>query len=193
MENVPDDFHPPRFHYHPLEGNQFRIVALQANAQDEPLNAKLWIKDLNDLNKDGGVPYNAVSYSWSADPTQETLLVDGWPVMVYGGIHRFLTTFRNNDLQVPPDNWTPFFIDQICINQADLKDKAHLIPLMRAIYETCHTAFIWLTPSNDSETVICGDKKFLLMAIMEFAKIYVASPLKICGTSSFLPRFRPDR
>ena len=154
MENEPYDSHPQRFHYHSLSGRQFRILALQANAKDKPINIRVWIKDLDDLQYDGGVPYNAVSYRWTTDTESEVVLIDGLETKISASIYHFLLNFRSKFLKYDLDNWTPFWIDQICINQADRNDKAQQLPLMRAIYEQSHTVFIYLPPRNDSDLAI---------------------------------------
>ena len=151
MENQPDDVHPPALHYHTLNDRQFRVVSVESNGDlNSRINARLYIKDLDDLGKDGGIPYNAVSYTWSHDDLEHTIDVDDRPVKVSSSLHQFLNHMRSQpkDLEIP-GNWTAMWIDQICINQADSEDKAQQLPLMRAIYEQTSTVIVWLGPAGD--------------------------------------------
>lgn len=88
--------------------------------------------------------YTALSYRWG-DPK---LL--GSPVEI--GDHQVQVTKSLEDILLhvrKPDYSVIMWIDQICINQQDLEEKALQIPLMSKIYGHALNTLIWLTPSPE--------------------------------------------
>ncbi|KUI54178.1 Heterokaryon incompatibility protein 6, OR allele [Cytospora mali] len=55
------------------------------------------------------------------------------------------------DASIEPDRSGIIWIDQICINQDDLEEKALQIPLMSRIYDHALNTVIWLGPSLESD------------------------------------------
>ena len=46
-----------------------------------------------------------------------------------------------------------FWVDAICINQADIDERSAQVKIMKIIYESADTVFAWLgLPFNDEET-----------------------------------------
>ena len=160
-ENQPHDANPQYFHYHPLQDGEFRIVVVKTGAPDGPLSAELWLTDVDHTSK--GIIYNAVSHSWSHDKADKEISINGWPTKISSGLYELLKFNRDQERErnPNPNSGVPFWIDQICINQADEKDKAQQVPYMRRIYETANSIMVWLGPAaDDSDLAIDLVRRF---------------------------------
>ncbi|KAK3347428.1 heterokaryon incompatibility protein-domain-containing protein [Neurospora tetraspora] len=93
-------------------------------------------------------PFQALSYVWgipNPDEPLPTILLDGVPMTVTPNLHSALC-FLLSQQQQPEDNdfKTSFWIDALCINQADNDEKAFQVPLMSQIYTSATRVFVWL-------------------------------------------------
>ncbi|KAK3496042.1 heterokaryon incompatibility protein-domain-containing protein [Neurospora crassa] len=92
--------------------------------------------------------FQALSYVWGIpDPNKPlpTILLDGISMTVTPNLHSALC-FLLSQQQQPVDNGfkTSFWIDALCINQADNDEKAFQVPLMSKIYTSAMRVFVWL-------------------------------------------------
>lgn len=114
--------------------------------------------------------YTALSYRWG-DPS---LL--GSPVEI--GDHRIQVTKSLEEILLhirKPDHSVMMWIDQICINQKDIEDKAMQIPLMSKIYGRALNTLIWLTPSPELPAEVDPFRLFYDLAVkLQFLEDKVA-------------------
>lgn len=150
------------FEYSPLQSpnEQIRLVHFRfANGKDGILECFLYTYDLRPAP-----PYVALSYAWGletdasheirlqsyrSDPSYE----QGWQqdngsFWVKQNLYDFLCMAANHPLNQPG---VLFWIDQISINQADLVEKSHALPMMPEIYENAYRVISWL--GNDADFV----------------------------------------
>jgi len=83
--------------------------------------------------------YDALSYTWG-DPTQTvSITIDGDPAFqVTANLGRALQYLRlEQDVRT-------IWIDSICINQKDVKERSEQVSLMRKIYSNAATVRVWL-------------------------------------------------
>lgn len=100
--------------------------------------------------------YEALSYVWSDDvsPSLVEVEVAGEMVAVTSNLHSALRRLRLADK--PRALW----IDQLCINQLDAKEKATQVRLMREIYSSCRCCILWMgeipdyIPLADAQAVV---------------------------------------
>jgi hypothetical protein len=123
--------------YQPLLPGHIRLLQV-----DEEL------KDLKIIHTafDSAPAYAAISYTWDGQPSDQNLLIEKSNLKVIKNITFFLSHL------VQKAKSTYFWIDGICINQADNGEKAIQVPLMREIYSQCQECLIWLgkgTPESD--------------------------------------------
>ncbi|KAK3897552.1 heterokaryon incompatibility protein-domain-containing protein [Staphylotrichum tortipilum] len=88
--------------------------------------------------------FAALSYVWG-DNTPSTcrlIFLDGYPVTVTASLYAFLSQHR------APEICRVLWTDALCINEADLSERASQIRLMKYIYETASHVVIWLGPST---------------------------------------------
>lgn len=81
--------------------------------------------------------FTALSYVWDTPALPEDVLLDGIPVRITGSLayalrwvkHHWRHSFPNRDIKE-----FRIWVDAICINQYDLKERNHQVGLMRDIY-----------------------------------------------------------
>lgn len=93
-------------------------------------------------------PYKALSYCWGDEQPIVEIECDGCSFLVTPNLASALRAFRS------PDSDVVIWADAICINQSDVEEKNHQVPLMRRIYEECSGALIWL--GNDTSDGSCA-------------------------------------
>ena len=82
--------------------------------------------------------YETVSYVWGDRKEEKEVVVSGTRTLITKNLHdglrrlRYLTGERN------------LWIDQLCINQWDLEEKAAQVALMRDIYRQCTQCIAWM-------------------------------------------------
>jgi hypothetical protein len=86
--------------------------------------------------------FNALSYCWGDPKVTAPIMVDYHVMSVTVNLEKALRHLR---CSVQPEE---IWIDAICINQADISEKNHQVPLMRHIYSASKVV-IWLGESDD--------------------------------------------
>ncbi|KAF5530977.1 heterokaryon incompatibility protein [Fusarium mexicanum] len=129
-----------------------------------PITCSLVVKDLTDQPK-----YDSLSYAWGDPLGRESSSSDstapgGWATTPFGMacngqrvkvttiLHTALIAMRYHLFKPQtPISQVPYFrmseyiwIDQICINQADISEKGTQVQLMGRIYRECVLVHIWL-------------------------------------------------
>ncbi|KAF4952510.1 hypothetical protein FGADI_6745 [Fusarium gaditjirri] len=100
--------------------------------------------------------YIALSYVWGVgNKTQSIHLLnsndDGQAVIhITESLETALRHFRK------PDEVIPLWIDQICINQADNKEKSQQVAIMGNIYSAAKQVLVWLGPAQDGSDELMG-------------------------------------
>ncbi|KAF4631289.1 hypothetical protein G7Y89_g6842 [Cudoniella acicularis] len=89
--------------------------------------------------------YSALSYTWGSSEPQEYILIDGRPFLVGDNLFHALLSLRHKTEE------RVFWIDAICINQDDVKERNAQLALMPWIYTRAKTVLVWLTNSLSSD------------------------------------------
>ncbi|KAH9907848.1 heterokaryon incompatibility protein-domain-containing protein [Xylariomycetidae sp. FL2044] len=119
-----------------LPDNEIRVLRLlpPPNGDTEaPIACDIVTTDVSDP-----LSYEALSYVWGIDPELASIQVAGQPVSVTRGLHRALQRLRR------PGDARNLWIDQLCIDQSNLEEKAQQVRLMRRIYTGCSRCLAWL-------------------------------------------------
>lgn len=87
--------------------------------------------------------YNALSYVWGDASDLQTIKLEGEDFLVTRNLMAALKTLRRTKEAVK------FWIDAVCINQADLEEKKMQIPLMGRIYQQAESVWGQVLPSFD--------------------------------------------
>jgi hypothetical protein len=125
--------------YHPLPDDFVRFVEVFSDSTDAPLRCRIFPANLNDAP-----PYEALSYVWGPqEPLYDLQCSDISAVLRIGpNLHNALLHLRFHPTMNP--NPRLLWVDLICINQHDARERASQVLLMRSIYRRCRQALVWL-------------------------------------------------
>ncbi|KAK3114511.1 hypothetical protein LTR53_007115 [Teratosphaeriaceae sp. CCFEE 6253] len=93
------------------------------------------------------VKYETLSYSWGTAAEKRTIACNGQTLEITGTLHYALLTLKH------PDTSRLIWIDQICINQHDNKEKTGQVAMMRDIYARSSLTIAWLGEANAETNV----------------------------------------
>ncbi|KAH6625880.1 heterokaryon incompatibility protein-domain-containing protein [Boeremia exigua] len=82
--------------------------------------------------------FETVSYVWGDRNGEQSIEVSGTSIPVTRNLHAGLLRLRDSTAK------RTLWIDQICINQWDLEEKAAQVALMRDIYRQCTRCVTWM-------------------------------------------------
>lgn len=120
--------------YEPLPGpTSFRLLELCAADNNDEIRCGLRIADISQKPL-----YNAISYTWGTDTATTIIQVNGYEVNILQTAAEML-----RDLRSSTDSQT-LWIDTICINQSDTKEKNHQVQQMAKIFSTAVCVISWL-------------------------------------------------
>lgn len=92
--------------------------------------------------------YIALSYEWGQDSPAQSILLDGYPFLVGPNLFEALLQLRKC---CRVHQGFKLWIDAICINQKDDRERSQQVALMRQIYASAWHVLVWLGPeANDS-------------------------------------------
>lgn len=120
----------------------FRLLILHpARDRDQPIQCSLLTSEL-----DAKPDFEALSYCWGDSTDTTTISVCDKPFEATATLNRALRGLRLEDTD------RVLWVDAVCINQSDLPEKNHQVPLMSRIYGEATSVAVWL--DIDSE---CAD------------------------------------
>jgi hypothetical protein len=133
---MPEPYHN-EYAYLPLLPHHVRLLPLGTGSEE---------LHIIHTSLDTAPSYTCVSYSWNGQQRDHDLHVDGHNLKV-------IKNLRTGLPHLIQQASTQFlWIDAICIDQANDKEKTVQIPLMREIYTRCQECLVWLgdrTPEAD--------------------------------------------
>lgn len=94
--------------------------------------------------------FEAISYCWESDLRDRHVLVDGKVIRITKTLEAML-----RELQQLPEvhSGMGFWVDGLCINQADVLEKNHQVKLMCRIYSQSFSTVVWLGISANSSNI----------------------------------------
>ena len=148
----------PRYKYTPLDAQsqQIRLLSLAPGMFDDDIYVSL---ETVALTQDNPPEYEALSYTWGS--TENSPDVDVTPHMAASelGLSGRLAVTPNlaqalRYLRSPAQPRT-LWIDAICINQEDVKEREQQVERMGDVYRSARQVLVWLGPkSHDSALAI---------------------------------------
>lgn len=94
------------------------------------------------------VPYAALSYVWGDDSEKIDIFVDEKRAIVTRNLFRALKSLRQMDRDVL------LWVDAICIDQSNNKEKKHQVNQMRLVYERAEEVIIWLGENDANVDIV---------------------------------------
>ena len=132
--------------YRPLDtdGQEFRLLKICQPAGSE----RLPVYEMHTTSIDEAPTYRALSYTWGEATPIYSIQVNGRPLDITANLYTFLEHFREPCY---------IYIDQICIDQHNVRERNHQVGMMSEIYSRCSSLIIWLS-SDSSEFCIAVDE-----------------------------------
>jgi hypothetical protein len=112
--------------------SQIRLVTIKPGEWADDIKCTLQTTSLN-----GHGPYEALSYVWGDPKITKGITLNGRPFQVTTNLESALRHLR---LRGPRTMW----IDAMCINQLDIKERGSQVRYMRNIYQQGTMTVIWL-------------------------------------------------
>ena len=113
--------------------SEFRIITLAPGQESDPLGCQLEVHSV-----ENPPPYEALSYVWGPPHRSIVLRCNGGQILITGVLDRAMRRIRH------PTRHRTLWVDQICINQDDLQERAQQVQIMRRIYAAALTVISWL-------------------------------------------------
>ncbi|KAF2633967.1 HET-domain-containing protein, partial [Macroventuria anomochaeta] len=117
-----------------LEGRGIRLVELQSSSSSDTIRCHLRSYAL----PPDGPSYIALSYQWGPCERYANIELNGMPFTVGRSLWTFLHQMRLHRV------FKTFWIDAICIDQANVEERNHQVGMMRHIYLNAASVSIWL-------------------------------------------------
>ncbi|KAH8593910.1 heterokaryon incompatibility protein-domain-containing protein, partial [Bisporella sp. PMI_857] len=116
-----------------LDSRQIRIAYITKGSLSDPLEATLLRTSLDALPS-----YEALSYVWGKDQSVGKLTLNGHCIDITPNLQGALVQLRSSTED------RLIWIDAICINQEDPKERSKQVQLMREIYSNARRVIVWL-------------------------------------------------
>ena len=120
------------YHYIPLNPGEVRILELLPGSETAVVSIIIRHVLINEFHD-----FEALSYTWGVDQPDRVVRINGKTHSVTPNLEAALKELRTDERR-------SLWIDAICINQADLKERSMQVLLMRSIYTHSKRLIIWL-------------------------------------------------
>ncbi|KAH8588292.1 heterokaryon incompatibility protein-domain-containing protein [Bisporella sp. PMI_857] len=136
MENL-----TPSYSYRLVDPSSrgFRLAILQPSAH---FPASITC-NLVEVTLDDHPIYEALSYAWGDPKIQATLQIEGASLKVTTNLELALRYLRL------PDRPRTIWVDAICIDQSNIKERNQQVGLMKGIYSSCAVDLVWIGESDE--------------------------------------------
>ena len=155
--------------------NRIRILGINPGTFHDPLHCRL--RSLP-LRKDN-LSYGALSYAWGDKSSWTSIPLDGKPgFKVTASVASALRRLRH------PEQTRCLWVDAICVNQANVKERNQQVALMTDIFRYAELVYVWLGPcgilnpsstQENSDPECCHQHSFEWDGTIDFTK--TSSPL----------------
>lgn len=135
-----------KYHYQPLDSlkDEIRLVYILPGAGEDEICTNLVHASLHNQPE-----YLALSYTWGNPQPFSPVVLNGFDFEVGSNLAAALRQLRKDR---GPRRGLPYWIDAICINQADDVERSEQVGLMNRIYQKAAAVTIWLgQPSGETE------------------------------------------
>lgn len=131
-----------------LASDAIRLVYLTRGYYSDPIECHLFETWLHEIE---GVPYEALSYHWNGSTKGAEITLDGCKAKITDNLYKALQHLRLEDRD------RILWVDAICIDQEDEKERGHQVGQMRSVYKSAEQVIVWLGTSTD-DIILLMDK-----------------------------------
>jgi hypothetical protein len=136
-----------------LERPGIRLLRLLKG--EEPLIECELFQAWHDGDETDSIPYEALSYTWGGTEMGASVQIGGQTHSVTENLYLALQHLRYRDED------RILWVDAICIDQSNLKERGHQVNQMRNIYSRADRVLIWLGPATDDTDTLLDSLKRL--------------------------------
>ncbi|KAH6879109.1 heterokaryon incompatibility protein-domain-containing protein [Alternaria rosae] len=123
---------------------EIRLLTLQPNNDEDMTRCSLQTYSPEDCPS-----YTALSYTWGADVMHTDIEINGVSVPIRENLWDFLHQ------QLLHENYGPFWIEAVCIQQSEVDERNHQVQMMGSIYSNARKVLVWLgKEGEDSDLAI---------------------------------------
>jgi hypothetical protein len=129
------------FEYEPLKEEEIRLIKLHpATNRSDNIECSIFITSLkkDDTPRNDTDQYEALSYFWGTATDTRQILLEGQKFKVTKNLNSALRHIRLSDAE------RIIWVDAICINQANKKERKEQVTLMGRIYRNASCDLLWL-------------------------------------------------
>lgn len=123
-----------------LCGRTIRLLELLTDSDTDDIKCYLHTYELDNVPE-----FEALSYVWGDPKVTTTITCNGHPLDITINLSRALQRLIQLGSHL-------IWADAICINQLDLEERSHQVPLMGDIYEAASRVMIWLGPDDSQKS-----------------------------------------
>jgi hypothetical protein len=143
-----------------LTSKAIRLATLLPGKGDDLLQVKLEQHELGNES----LQYQALSYCWGNGKRECPIESQEGVVMVMSNLVAALGRLRQ------ADNLLVLWIDAICIDQSNLKERSEQVSIMGEIFKRVDRVFIWLGEEDFTTTIAYTGIRSLMDGLWELAK-----------------------
>ncbi|TVY26911.1 Heterokaryon incompatibility protein 6,OR allele [Lachnellula hyalina] len=126
--------------------DSIRLLLLQPRAasKDDEIHCNLQHTTLSECQNDLTFHYIALSYVWGNEEEQGRIFVEGVERHVTANLVRALRSIRHESKELP------LWVDAVCINQQNAKERSQQVRFMGSIYAAARNTIIYLGESDEN-------------------------------------------
>src|SRR3569833_216474 len=168
IRRAPDIHHPfsalpdmASFEYDDLdlEGPAFRLLRLRSG-EGPDIHCELFQAQVQE--RESAISYEALSYTWGSTETTDGITLDGKGLDITRNLYLALQHLRYRDHD------RIMWVDAICINQSNHKERGHLVQQMGAIYQQADQVIFWLGEATNETNVVMDALRRLQEESLEY-------------------------
>jgi hypothetical protein len=125
------------------EQNQIRTLSLEPGNFDDAITGTLGVLCLGDHPK-----YEALSYVWGMDVALKPMVLENISMPITQNLDIALRHLRSAVKS------RTLWVDAVCIDQSNPKERAQQVRLMDRIYKSASTVLVWLGPSEKNSDLV---------------------------------------
>lgn len=119
--------------HHLLTGDEIRLLVLEPGSFDDPIYCQL-----EQVSLSVGHAYEGLSYVWGNAGDTSPIGLNGTPYHITKNLECALRYLRHRDFS------RVLWVDAVCIDQENVREKTHQVNMMRSIYKECIQCLVWL-------------------------------------------------
>ncbi|KAK8132387.1 hypothetical protein PG999_000560 [Apiospora kogelbergensis] len=133
------------FAYEPLSApDAFRLLVLEPGSSEDSLQCRMF-----QATHSRRLDYEALSYTWGSldENGQPECFIDGNAVPIRRNLYEALRQLRWRHYE------RVLWIDALCIDQSNVRERNHQVGRMRDIYSQAETVHVWLGTASETSSI----------------------------------------